>query len=157
MKKSIDKAVEMLRRDHAKVSDLFVKFENAGDEGERKSIADNILSALSAHALAEEQVFYPALGKVASPPIAAMLRHAKEEHGEMKQLITRIRASRFETGYEDMMETLKRTVLDHVEEEEASMLPEAESKLQEQAAIAAKMLAVKTAALAKEKVGELSR
>jgi hemerythrin superfamily protein len=51
-------AVDMLKKDHQTVTDLFSQFERA-EAGERQAIATQIFNELEIHAVLEEEIFYP--------------------------------------------------------------------------------------------------
>jgi hemerythrin superfamily protein len=53
-------AVDMLKKDHQTVTDLFRQFERA-EASERQAIATQIFNELDIHATLEEEIFYPAV------------------------------------------------------------------------------------------------
>jgi hemerythrin superfamily protein len=53
-------AVDMLKKDHQAVTDLFSQFERAA-AGDRQAIATQIFNELEIHAILEEEIFYPAV------------------------------------------------------------------------------------------------
>ncbi|WP_447986146.1 hemerythrin domain-containing protein [Nitrospira sp. Nam74] len=53
-------AVDMLKKDHETVTDLFGQFERA-EVGERQAIATQIFNELTLHTILEEEIFYPAV------------------------------------------------------------------------------------------------
>jgi hemerythrin superfamily protein len=53
-------AVDMLKKDHQTVTELFGQFERA-DASERQAIATQIFNELTLHAILEEEIFYPAV------------------------------------------------------------------------------------------------
>lgn len=53
-------AVEMLKKDHETMKDLFQKFAQT-DTSERQPIATQIFHALEIHTILEEELFYPAV------------------------------------------------------------------------------------------------
>jgi hemerythrin superfamily protein len=115
-------AIELLKTDHQKVNELFDEF----DVSEDKAIADKICQELSIHAQIEEQIFYPAARKADE----SLVEHGLDEHQEMKEAITELRA--METVDEDFkltMEDLRMIVEDHVEEEETELFPEVQIKM----------------------------
>ncbi|MDP3795392.1 MAG: hemerythrin domain-containing protein [bacterium] len=147
-----DDAVELIRSDHQRVEGLFRRFETAAGE-ERQEIADDILSELTAHAEAEERAFYPEVA-AASGEMEELIGRSREEHAEMKNMVGAIRAMNFGEGYVERMRVLERIVMDHVEEEESTVLPEAEKMPEDKLnAIAREMLKIKMPILGKEKIG----
>ena len=53
-------AVDMLKKDHQAVTDLFGQFEGA-EASEREAIATQVFNELTIHAILEEDIFYPAV------------------------------------------------------------------------------------------------
>lgn len=53
-------AVDMLKKDHQTISDLFTQFERA-EAGDRQAIATQIFNGLTLHSILEEEIFYPAV------------------------------------------------------------------------------------------------
>ena len=53
-------AVDMLKKDHQAVTDLFGQFERA-EASEREAIATQVFNELTIHAILEEDIFYPAV------------------------------------------------------------------------------------------------
>lgn len=53
-------AVEMLKKDHETVTQLFAQYERAA-EADRSAIATQIFKELEIHATLEEEIFYPAV------------------------------------------------------------------------------------------------
>ncbi len=53
-------AVDMLKKDHQTVTDLFGQFERA-ESSERQAIATHIFNELDIHTILEEELFYPAV------------------------------------------------------------------------------------------------
>ena len=118
-------ATQLLKHQHREVEKLFKQIEQCED-GEREEIrrlfaelADN----LAAHADIEEELFYP---EVKQRDQEGMVRHAVEEHFEMKQFLAQLLD--LEVGSSEfvmVLAQLKDSVLSHVEEEEGEMFPRA--------------------------------
>src|SRR5690242_16649012 len=73
-------ATSLLKKDHAKVKELFKKFEGAGDRAgqTRQHLFDEIKTELDAHAAVEEEIFYPAMQKVRSKEVRDLVLEAIE-------------------------------------------------------------------------------
>lgn len=118
-------AIEMLKKQHREVDDLFEEYEAAG-EGAKKTKARlciRIADALAVHAEIEEQIFYPE-AKEATDAVEDLLRESVEEHLSVKRLLTDI----MEAGLEDpqldaKLMVLKEQVQHHAEEEEKELFP----------------------------------
>jgi hypothetical protein len=111
-------AITLLKQQHDEVEKLFEQFEKAQTEDRRQlfvRIADN----LSAHALIEERIFYPAayVGELKD-----LLHEAVEEHLSVKRLIADLLdLGAGEASFEAKMKVLKEQVEHHVEEEESEL------------------------------------
>jgi hypothetical protein len=129
---------QMLRDDHKRIRGLFRQFEAIGlraNEMER-GVMDEIFMELEIHAAVEEEVFYAALisalqqggSRMTLSPSAIDL--CFEEHRAVQATIDRLRkltlgSERFNDLFEDLIESVEA----HITEEEAEVLPEAESVL----------------------------
>ncbi|HET6675087.1 MAG TPA: hemerythrin domain-containing protein [Nitrospiraceae bacterium] len=71
-------ALQMLKQDHDKVSELFVQFIE-GDAGNKRQVAHQIFKELEIHSTLEEELFYPALQNQGDPDELAALEHGDEE------------------------------------------------------------------------------
>jgi hypothetical protein len=144
-------AINLLKKDHAKVQDLFRQYEKAG--GRRRETAEQIFTELEIHATLEEELFYPALrGRTKSPipelesPTAEgeaeeeeadvivqeedLVAEALEEHQEVKTLIATLR--RLDPGdaqFQTMFTELRESVEEHVGMEEDELMPGAEAAI----------------------------
>lgn len=124
-------ACELLDADHIAVKHLFVEYARlayapAGDDnGERAAIAMKIGDELTVHAQIEEEIFYPAL-REAVRDAADVLNEAKEEHQQVKRLISQIRGHvKGDATMDDLVAQLACTVEHHVKEERDELFPKA--------------------------------
>jgi len=121
-------ALDLLKRDHKEVDDLFQHFEDAKEDGNRKlrgEIAAQICAALTVHATMEEEIFYPALRKNATD-VKDLVDEAAVEHQTLKDIIERLQAAPtsdplFDAGVKVLSEYVKH----HVKEEEHEIFPKA--------------------------------
>ena len=115
-------ALELLKKDHETVEDLFDQFEDAKEsenDEEMASLAASICSALTVHAQIEEELFYPAIRKL--PEADDMVDEAAVEHQSIKDLVTQIEAMRpGDDLFEAKVKVLSEYVKHHVKEEEGS-------------------------------------
>lgn len=116
-----DDALELLKRDHREVEQLFRKFEQSKDENERSALAERVCLMLKVHTQIEEELFYPALrGKLDEE----MLNEAVVEHASAKKLIAEIEAADADdTFLEAKVKVLQEQIEHHVQEEENEMFP----------------------------------
>jgi hemerythrin superfamily protein len=132
--------IELLKKDHRNVSELFAAYETAKEneeEGSRQEIAQEICLELTAHAKVEEELFYPAVNAKASGDEDAQekVKEADEEHRLVKALVAEIQEMDEDDDHFDAkVKVLKDVVEHHVEEEEGELMPKAK-KLLTQAAL----------------------
>jgi len=109
-------AIELLKKDHRKVEELFAAFLQVEDsEEQREEIFQEIQTELSAHAEAEEKAFYPAL----QGEIPEQVDESLQEHAEVKELLAELLDLDFEDeGFDSKFTELMKAVQHHVEEEE---------------------------------------
>ena len=110
-------AIELLKKDHRKVEELFAAFLQVEDsEEQREEIFQDIQTELSAHAEVEEKAFYPAL----QGEIPEQVDESLQEHAEVKELLAELLDIDFEDeGFDSKFTALMKAVQHHVEEEEA--------------------------------------
>ncbi len=116
-------AIELLKKQHREVEELFEEFEGAGD-GARKTkerLCRDIADQLAIHAEIEEKIFYPEAKQDRTEEI---LRESVEEHLAMKRTLADVLASGLEDAqFEARIKVLEELVEHHVEEEEKQLFP----------------------------------
>ncbi len=110
-------AIKLLTQDHREVEELFEKFEKASNDQKKEQVAKAICTELKAHAMLEEEIFYPALrGKIDDDDID----EAYVEHDGAKVLINDIEAgSPDDRFYDAKVKVLKEEIEHHIKEEES--------------------------------------
>ena len=148
-------AVDMLKKDHQDVTQLFEQCERAS-AAERQPIANQIFNALDVHTILEEEIFYPAVreqvdfdevleeeeleGEEASTEEMESEEETDEsddiialsyqEHQIVKDLIKQLKTMDVQSSdYKERFAELKEAVLDHASEEEELIFPAARLKL----------------------------
>ena len=118
------RATELLMRDHRAVRDLFLRFERTAlDDGTtREDLFDRIVEELDVHAMAEQEVFYPAVRDA-----SRRIDDAEAGHEHLRSAIREVKtyepaSSEFTAG----VRLVKRIVLAHVLEEESGIFLDAE-------------------------------
>jgi hemerythrin superfamily protein len=138
---SSEDAVEILKRDHETVKDLFDQYEKAEKRPLKTKLAAQILHTLQVHADIEEQIFYPAVRRKLEKD---MMNEADEEHHVAKLLIAELEGmSGRESHYDAKMTVLAENVRHHIKEEESEMLPKARALKLDMVKLGKKLLARK--------------
>ena len=115
-------ALELLRRDHEQVEQLFRRFERAGDEEGCSRLIEEACAAIAAHADLEEQYFYPVVRDATG--CEQLLDEAEIEHASARQLIEELQGGRAEGPRQLALFTvLMEYVRHHVREEEEQLFP----------------------------------
>lgn len=117
-------ALELLKKDHREVEQLFTSFEKT-DSRSRQRIADEAIKALEVHTKIEESLVYPAIREATGEE--DMMDEAVEEHHVVKLLIKELHKMKASAeGYKAKFKVLSELVKHHVQEEEQEMFPQAE-------------------------------
>jgi hemerythrin superfamily protein len=141
----VDQPIEALRTDHQLVRQLFDRYFQAQDEGEKKDAGHHVLLLLEMHTSLEEGVFYPRVHE-ADP---ALIDHCQQEHEVAKQMIERLRImDEADPQAEQLFRQLADAVFRHVEEEEQQLFPKVEQANLDLSAIGHEMLALETRLIA---------
>jgi hemerythrin superfamily protein len=110
----------LVAADHREVEALFDQLD-AGT-GDRGAIAQEVVRLLSRHAVAEEQVLYPALR--AAEGGDQLADHAIQEHQVVKDALSRVqRGDPDDEGFGSSLTTVMEEVRLHANQEEAELLP----------------------------------
>ncbi|UXI66495.1 hemerythrin domain-containing protein [Tahibacter amnicola] len=142
--KSETHAVNLLKRDHRLVEDLFRQWEEAPNNGAAAKLVSQICQALVIHAEVEETVFYPRVLNALDKEDAELIREAAVEHGTLKGLISLLNgASPNEPMFCAQVSVLQEYVKHHVQEEEHELFPAAERTDLDLEALGVEMSALK--------------
>jgi hypothetical protein len=115
----------MIRLDHTHVLAAFRRFRSRMPAARKAALVANACLGLEIHAQLEEEIFYPALHRIAAA--GEILEKSVPEHEEMRELIRSLRdMGPFDAGYDHTFKKLIRIVLHHVADEETVLLPLAE-------------------------------
>src|SRR4051812_21481065 len=130
-------AAAILKEDHAKVKDLFDRFEKAKGRGARTKVVRQALAELKVHAAIEEEIFYPAVRAEVGKEV---MNEADEEHHVAKLLIAELdMMDGSESHFDAKFRVLAENVRHHITEEEGEMLPKAKGVKLDFEALAEKM------------------
>jgi hemerythrin superfamily protein len=115
----------MIRLDHAHVLAAFRRYRSRLSEVRKRALVENVCLALEVHTQLEEEIFYPAMRRIAAA--AEILDKSLPEHEEARGLIRSMRGMQpVDAGYDETFRKLIRAVLHHVADEETVLLPLAE-------------------------------
>jgi hypothetical protein len=118
----------MIRLDHSHVLTAFHRYHLASPWWRKRAIAGSVCSALEIHAQLEEEIFYPALARVA--PDNETLRESRSEHDGLREKILDLRSMGPDNAaFDDVFMQLMRETIHHVADEETVLLPIAERSL----------------------------
>ncbi len=110
-------AIELLKADHREVDQMFEQFQKATTSQQRKKLVKQIATALNAHTIIEEEIFYPACSKHGIEEDD--LDEAQVEHDTIKMLLRELMdGSPADEYYDAKMTVLSEYVKHHVNEEE---------------------------------------
>jgi hemerythrin-like domain-containing protein len=123
------KATDLLAIQHRDVEQLFEQLENV-EEGDRRTVREELAKNLAAHATIEQEIFYAAIKEAMRKEVI----EAMEEHGmvdiALHKLLT---AAVDDEAFEARCKVLKELVQHHVEDEEKELFPRVESVLGDEA------------------------
>lgn len=122
-------AIEMLKKDHERVKDIFEQYRALVEEGvsgnkdQKMALVKEACDALAIHSQIEEEIFYPAVqGEVGNN----ILAEAFVEHDCAKDLIQQLEAMKDDEAlFDAKFIVLGEMVKHHIEEEEDEIFPKA--------------------------------
>lgn len=115
-------AIELLKKDHDKVEELFNKVQAGGTGSQNEKLFKQIFHELSIHAIIEEQLFYPGIARFKE--FAPLLKDAFKEHAEVKRSLGEIaNLDSSSSEWKQKMEKLFADIKHHVKDEEEKMFP----------------------------------
>ncbi len=115
----------MIRLDHAHMLAAFRRYRSRMAEPRKRALVEHVCLALEIHTQLEEEIFYPAMAKIAAA--GEILKKSVPDHEEMRSLIGAVRGmDPLEAAYDETFRKLMRIALHHVADEETVLLPLAE-------------------------------
>jgi len=115
--------VDILTTDHREATALLQQIRTTTDGETRRDLADQMISELVRHAVAEEMYVYPAM-KQHLPDGEAAVEHDVAEHKELEQTMKELEAVDASDPQFDALLTQLETILtDHVADEEDEQFP----------------------------------
>jgi len=139
--------VVLIEQDHRDMEQMFARLQ-AGD-GDKAMIFQQMAALLTAHSRAEEAEVYPAIAKAGD---AEEVTHAREEHAEADDLLSKLKAlDPMSPEFDETLAKLIEGVSHHIQEEESTALPAL------RAAVNADQLATLAAAFIERRGAELEK
>lgn len=137
--------IEILKRDHRKVKELFIDLGDEKDFDDKKRLAERIFKNFETHAKIEEELFYPEVRSV-SMEGKKMIEESIQEHNKVRGYINELRD--FDGGlveYENKVREMQQVIDDHVAKEENIVFPFSEKNIGEKLnlGLSAKIMAMK--------------
>jgi hemerythrin-like domain-containing protein len=124
-------ATDILKQQHREFEELVRQIETAEDDEERAALRVELADMLAAHTAVEEEVFYPAVLEQLGP--GSRIRESLEEHAVADFALYRlVSISVADETFTAKLATLKDVVMNHIEEEESELLPQAEGEMDRQ-------------------------
>lgn len=116
---------ERLKQDHDKHRKLIAAIEQtSGASDERKSLFEEYKTDAIAHAATEELTLYHAL--IGESKMRAYAQHAAKDHHEIEEALKEVSETDMgSSGWLAKFKTLKETYLEHIDEEEKTIFPDA--------------------------------
>lgn len=114
--------LEMLVTQHNMVKNLFQQFEQGGNSAEFDNMFKSLNQALNIHCIIEEEVLYPMMKGY--PELAGMLMDNYDQHGEAKQMLTKLEGlDNTSSQWGQLMTKLMHAIEQHVQLEETQEFP----------------------------------
>lgn len=118
------KATTLLERQHRKVEAILKKLESG--RGDTTELLRELADDLAAHMAIEQDIFYPVVRRIDEDLVAESF----EEHAIAELALKRLLSvSPTSPSFRARVKALKELVQDHIEEEEESLFPEVEKKM----------------------------
>jgi hemerythrin superfamily protein len=114
-------AISVLKEDHRRIEELFVRFENSRNPEERQELMMGAILELQIHGLVEDELFYPALREFVDFNGTDL---SEAEHQEMNELMAAL--FQLDAGHPSFLSKARELVTkvrNHIDYEEAQVLP----------------------------------
>ncbi|KZT67227.1 hypothetical protein DAEQUDRAFT_399413 [Daedalea quercina L-15889] len=116
-----------IKLDHDNVRELFQRYKTTTDAATKKAIANTIIREITIHSDAEEASVY---NDYATVGLGSVATHNKEDHAEVKRLVSAAAAYGFDKpGYDDVLAKAFTAFDTHAREEETDQHPTLRQKL----------------------------
>jgi len=145
----------LIRLDHSHALAAFRRFRSRLSETRKRALVENACLVLDVHAQLEEEIFYPAMRRIAAA--GEILDKSEPEHEEMRTLIRSLRGmGPPDPTYGETFRTLIRTVLHHIADEETVLLPLAEELMPDELGHLGRLMIQRRIELVRPHAGEVA-
>ena len=115
--------VDVLTTDHREATQLIDEILASVDPAQRRDLADQLISELVRHSVAEEMYVYPAMEEHL-PDGRQAVEHDTEEHKQLEQLMKGLEGADASTPeFAELVRKVREVLVDHVEDEEQEQFP----------------------------------
>jgi len=128
--------IDLLKRDHQVVTDLYAQIKAQADASERQKLANEFVRNLAVHDAIEAMVLYPAVQKKIdqadkqSQADAGLASSAMAEHRQVRQDLYNLDQMKVgDAGYDALLDKIMQEVKEHVHVEETVIFPRLEAAL----------------------------
>ncbi|MFK4150072.1 hemerythrin domain-containing protein [Streptomyces sp. NPDC004065] len=125
-------AIELLKRDHRMVEQLFRDYHAAASATQRRGVVELAVRELSRHAALEELLLYPLARKVIPDGAREVDEHLGEHMAVKKLLLALDKLPAGDEREAGLMAQLRREVDEHVREEEGELMPQLRAHVSQQ-------------------------
>ena len=127
-------ATELLIQDHEKVQGLFVQFERAREDAQKKSMLfEKIKDELQMHTKVEEEIFYPAVEELPIERAKDDIERSLQDHEEVDALLDELQSlSPDDADFDAKMTELMDAVRSHIQLEQDEVFKVARAGLGEE-------------------------
>lgn len=117
-------AVDLIKKQHREVENLFQKLDSYEDDTEREECFEQISDLLNMHTVIEERHFYPLMEEKLAPNIPEVIR---EDHIALKSILGEMQnIDVSDESFDALLQRLKQEFMHHIQIEEQDLLPKAE-------------------------------
>jgi hemerythrin superfamily protein len=120
--------VDVLKHDHKEVSELVSRLEGSSDPSEKRSIANDVITKLVQHSVAEETFVYPLIADTVGHGTAD--RDAND-HQKLEEIMAAMESTdtKDSNKFDEYVRELKQALEQHVSAEEGEQFPKLREKL----------------------------
>jgi hypothetical protein len=134
-------ATDVLRNEHQIIKDQFRQFDDATSDRQKKNIGDECLRQIEAHVVMKEELFYPAVRRYVGERQRVVQALAALQVAKL--LIKELKGLPGGEHYNARFNLLKENIIQHIDEENAEMLPRVEKSDVDLQQLAQQMLVLK--------------